>query len=196
MSIENARKLRKSMTDAERAMWRLLRDRRLSGWRFRRQEPIDRYVVDFICFEARLVLEIDGGQHFESEADKRRDAYLQAQGLRVLRFWNNDVLSNREGVQRIILEALTRCAPDGAAPLIQLRLSSRRSLRLRILPPQGGKGIALKDCRITASEPACRPSSRRSRGRSCGRASRLRRISPAAGTGGICCRPGLRRAPA
>jgi very-short-patch-repair endonuclease len=116
MSIENARKLRKSMTDAERAMWRLLRDRRLSGWRFRRQESIDRCVVDFICFEARLVLEIDGGQHFESEADKRRDAHLRSQGFHVLRFWNNDVLSNREGVQQIIMEALARCAPDGAAP--------------------------------------------------------------------------------
>ena len=116
MSIENARRLRKQMTDAERALWRLLRDRRMSGWRFRRQEPIDRYIVDFICFEARLIIEADGGQHFESEADKRRDAYLQAQGFRVLRFWNNDVLSNREAVHRIIMEALARCAPCGAAP--------------------------------------------------------------------------------
>jgi very-short-patch-repair endonuclease len=116
MSIENARKLRTNMTDAERAMWRLLRDRRLAGWRFRRQEPIDHYIANFICFEARLILEIDGGQHFESEADKKRDAHLQSQGFRVVRFWNNDVLSNREGVQRVILEALARCAPDGAAP--------------------------------------------------------------------------------
>jgi very-short-patch-repair endonuclease len=116
MSIENARKLRKNMTDAERALWRLLRDRRMEGWRFSRQEPIDRYVVDFICFEARLIIEVDGGQHFESEADKKRDARLQSQGFHVLRLWNTGVLSNREGVHRMILEALARCAPSGAAP--------------------------------------------------------------------------------
>ena len=115
-SLEQARKLRREMTDAERALWRLLRDRRLSGWRFRRQEPIDRYIVDFICFEARLVIEVDGGQHFESEADKVRDGHLQSQGFRVLRFWNNDVLTNADGVHRIFTEALARCAPDGAAP--------------------------------------------------------------------------------
>jgi very-short-patch-repair endonuclease len=116
MSIENARKLRKNMTDAEHAMWRLLRDRRLRGWRFRRQEPIDRYIVDFVCFEVRLVLEIDGGQHFESKIDAQRDAYLQSQGFRVLRFWNNYAPSNREGIQEAILKALARCAPGGAAP--------------------------------------------------------------------------------
>ena len=104
------------MTDAERALWRLLRDRRLDGWRFRRQEPIDRYIVDFVCFEAHLIIEVDGGQHFESKADKECDAYLQSQGFRVLRLWNNDVLTNRDGVYRIITEALTRYAPYGAAP--------------------------------------------------------------------------------
>ena len=108
------------MTDAERALWRLLRDRRMERWRFRRQEPIDRYIVDFVCFEARLVVEVDGGQHFEFESDKRRDAYLHSQGFKVLRFWN-DVLVNRDGVYRTIVEALTRCAPGS---LIQLRLSA------------------------------------------------------------------------
>jgi very-short-patch-repair endonuclease len=63
MSTEYARNLRKGMTDAERAIWRLLRGRRVEGWLFRRQQPIDRYIVDFICFEARLVIEVDGGQH-------------------------------------------------------------------------------------------------------------------------------------
>ena len=104
------------MTDAERALWRLLRDRRIDGWRFRRQEPIDRYIVDFVCFDARLVIEVDGGQHFASEADKERDAYLRSQGFRVLRLWNTDVLANRDGAYRTNLAALVRCAPDGAAP--------------------------------------------------------------------------------
>jgi very-short-patch-repair endonuclease len=116
MSVENARNLRKNMTDAERALWRLLRDRRLEGWRFRRQEPIDRYIVDFVCFEARLIVEADGGQHFESKVDKERDAYLESRGFRVLRLWNTDILANREGVHRMIVEALARCAPGGAAP--------------------------------------------------------------------------------
>jgi very-short-patch-repair endonuclease len=111
-----ARKLRKDMTDAERALWRLLRDRRMGGWRFRRQEPIDRYIADFVCFEARLIVEVDGGQHFESEADEARDVYLESRGFRVLRLWNTDVLANRDGVHRMIEEALARCAPGGAAP--------------------------------------------------------------------------------
>ena len=97
-SLDHARRLRKDMTDAERALWRLLRDRRIDGWRFRRQEPVD------------------GGQHFASEADKERDAYLRSQGFRVLRLWNTDVLVNRDGAYRTIMAALGRCAPDGAAP--------------------------------------------------------------------------------
>ena len=115
-SLEYARTLRKDMTDAERALWRLLRDRRMKGWRFRRQQPIDRYIVDFVGFEARLVIEVDGGQHFESKADKERDTYFQSQGFRVLRFWNTDVLASPDGVHRLIEEALARCAPVGAAP--------------------------------------------------------------------------------
>jgi very-short-patch-repair endonuclease len=106
MPNRSARKLRKTMTDAERAMWLFLRQRQVEGRRFRRQVPIDHYIVDFACFEARLIIEVDGGQHFESESDKTRDAYLAAQGFRVLRFWNNDVLANREGVFQVIAEAL------------------------------------------------------------------------------------------
>ena len=98
MPNQNARQLRKNMTDAERALWRLLRQRQVNGLRFRRQVPIDHYIVDFACLEARLVIEVDGGQPFESQADKTRDAYLRSQGFRVLRFWNNDVLSNQDGV--------------------------------------------------------------------------------------------------
>ena len=114
--LDYARRLRKGMTDAERALWHLLRDRRMDGWRFRRQEPIDRYTVDFLCFEARLIIEVGGGQHNESESDQTRHAYLQSQGFRVLRLWNADVLVNRDGVYRTIVTALARCAPDGAAP--------------------------------------------------------------------------------
>jgi very-short-patch-repair endonuclease len=94
------------MTDAERCLWRLIRDRQLGGWRFRRQHPIGRYVADFACVEALLVIEVDGAQHAESSRDQVRDEYLRLRGWRVLRFWNNDVLTNANGVVTTILAAL------------------------------------------------------------------------------------------
>jgi len=107
MPNQNARRLRQNMTDAERALWRLLRQRQIKGLRFRRQVPIDHYIVDFACLEVRLVVEVDGGQHSDSEADRKRDSNLHSQGFRVLRFWNNDVLSNPDGVCRTIIDALS-----------------------------------------------------------------------------------------
>jgi len=101
--IKKARKLRKNMTEAEQALWNRIRDRQLSGNKFRKQAPIHRFVVDFVCFEKKLILEIDGSQHKgQIEYDKERTAWLMSQGFTVLRFWNNDVLQNMEGViQRI-----------------------------------------------------------------------------------------------
>lgn len=102
----HARRLRRDMTDAEKRIWYALRDRRFAGWKFRRQETIgDRYVVDFICFKASLIVEIDGGQHSD-EVDAERTAFLVAEGYRVIRFWNNDVMSNLEGVASRLYEAL------------------------------------------------------------------------------------------
>jgi very-short-patch-repair endonuclease len=100
------RKLRGSQTDAERKLWFALRDRRLSGFKFVRQEAIGPFIVDFVCRDRSLVIEVDGGQHSESQPDVRRDAYLKGEGYRVLRFWNNDVLTNRDGVLLTILDAL------------------------------------------------------------------------------------------
>ena len=100
-----ARRLRGNLTDAERALWRQLRHHQL-GARFRRQFPVPPYIVDFACVEARLIVEADGGQHNVSARDERRDAALSAQGWRVLRFWNNEILTNRAGVLRTIAEAL------------------------------------------------------------------------------------------
>ena len=102
-----ARRLRRAQTDAERRMWMLLRDRRISGVKFRRQHPIGAYVVDFCCAEARLIIEIDGGYHASNRnADATRSRVLEVQGYRVLRFWNNEVLGNTAGVLHRILEAL------------------------------------------------------------------------------------------
>src|SRR5881394_2044309 len=100
------RKLRTQQTDAERKLWFALRDRRLDGFKFVRQEAIGPFIVDFVCREKDLVVEVDGGQHSESVQDVRRDAHLACEGYRVLRFWNNDVLTNREGVLLTILDAL------------------------------------------------------------------------------------------
>ena len=101
-----ARALRSRMTDAERKLWFALRDRRFAGFKFRRQVPIGRFIVDFVCFEARLVIEVDGGQHADSLQDQRRDRWFAANKFRVLRFWNNEVLSNLEGVMTLLAETL------------------------------------------------------------------------------------------
>jgi very-short-patch-repair endonuclease len=102
-----ARKLRREMTDAEKIMWRLLRDRRFEGVKFRRQMPIGPFVADFASAEYQLVIEIDGGQHSESESDVSRSRYLTQQGWRVVRFWNNEVMKNREGVLESLQQTLT-----------------------------------------------------------------------------------------
>ena len=100
------RKLRAAATDAETKLWLCLRDRRLYGLKFVRQEAIESNVVDFICRDKRLIVEVDGGQHADNPRDQDRDHKLEMAGYRVLRFWNNDVLKNREGVLQIIAEAL------------------------------------------------------------------------------------------
>jgi very-short-patch-repair endonuclease len=101
-----ARTLRARMTDAERKLWFALRDRRFAGFKFRRQVPIDRFIADFVCFEARLVIEVDGGQHAGSLQDRWRDRWLAANGFVVLRFWNNEVLLNLEGVLTVLSNKL------------------------------------------------------------------------------------------
>lgn len=103
------------MTEAERLLWHHLRAHRLHGHKFRRQQPIGPYIVDFVHFGARLVIEADGGQHNGSASDARRDAWLKHQGFTVLRFWNNDVLLNVEAVLEAILDALP-LSPSSLSP--------------------------------------------------------------------------------
>jgi very-short-patch-repair endonuclease len=103
----NAKKLRRNATDAETKMWRLLRDRRLAAFKFRRQTPVEGYILDFVCFERKIVVEVDGSQHFESSQDRERDAALTREGFHVLRYWNNDVLQRPEAVLEDILERFT-----------------------------------------------------------------------------------------
>ena len=108
-----ARALRRDMTKAEGRIWSRLRAHRFQCYSFRRQYPIGRYVADFVCLEARLIIEIDGGQHASTEAkrDERRDAWLRSQGFVISRYWNNDVLTNLTGVLEDIAEALRKLSP-------------------------------------------------------------------------------------
>ncbi len=109
-----ARQLRHSMTDAERRLWSKLRNRSLGGYKFRRQVPIEGYIADFACVEAKLIIELDGGQHTTSgEADQRRTEAIGSAGFLVLRFWNRDVLTRTDFVLDEIAAALAlRSSPD------------------------------------------------------------------------------------
>jgi very-short-patch-repair endonuclease len=121
---ERSRLLRTSMTDAERLLWSKLRMRQLYGLVFYRQKPIGEYIADFYCPKAKLIIEVDGGQHYSSEGleyDKVRDEYMAGLGLEVMRFTNTDVLTNIEGVVESI-EGVIR----GKSPLIPLFQSGRR----------------------------------------------------------------------
>ena len=109
-----ARALRARMTHAERKLWFALRDRRFANFKFRRQVPIGPFIADFICYTARVVVEVDGGQHADSWTDERRDRWFAANDFLVLRFWNNDVLSNLEGVLTSILDTLRGRTPHPA----------------------------------------------------------------------------------
>ena len=106
MNTTRARQLRKNSADAERALWKRLRNKQLLGCKFKRQAPIGRYIADFACFSRNLIVELDGGQHLaQEEYDAERSEWLRSQGFRVLRFWNNDALADTDSVlERIMLE--------------------------------------------------------------------------------------------
>jgi very-short-patch-repair endonuclease len=106
---KNAKLLRQRQTDAEQLLWYRLRSRRLDGFKFRRQMPIDPYIVDFVFMSARLIVELDGGQHAAvTSKDESRTKILRREGYAVIRFWNNEVLLNLDGVLTVILETLKR----------------------------------------------------------------------------------------
>jgi very-short-patch-repair endonuclease len=108
--IVRSRELRKNSTDAEQLLWRLLRNRQLAGAKFRRQYPVGKFILDFYCVDHRLAIELDGGQHSHPKnkaADIGRTKILAAKGITVLRFWNNEILANTEGVLEVIWKTLT-----------------------------------------------------------------------------------------
>jgi very-short-patch-repair endonuclease len=100
-----AKTLRKRSTDAENLLWKHIRAKRLQGLKFRRQEPIGKYIVDFVCYERRVIIELDGGQHnVDIDKDEERALWLKNRGFKILRFWNNDVLKKIEEILEVILK--------------------------------------------------------------------------------------------
>ncbi len=105
------------MTEAEKRVWQILRSQRMRGCKFRRQVPIGRYIAGFVCHEARPIVEIDGGQHdVLSPREAERNQFLQSEGYRILRFWNNEVLGNLDGVHETIARELGRITPTQTLP--------------------------------------------------------------------------------
>ena len=148
-TVPLARKLRRQETEAEKRLWQHLRDRRLGGFKFRRQEPRGRYVADFVCLERQLIVEIDGGQHAErAHDDAQRTAALERDGFRVLRFWNNEALGNTEDVLQVILNALEERGAPSPLPLPKGR---------------GRRGVLRKDPDLE-EDSECVPSPRRGEG--------------------------------
>ena len=105
---DHARAMRADATRAENLLWQALRRNQLEGLSFRRQYPLDGYILDFVCFRPKLIVAVDGGQHAEAASDAERDAHFLRQGFTVLRFWNDDVIRNIEGVCREILAATAK----------------------------------------------------------------------------------------
>lgn len=106
------RELRRNQTQVEKKLWRHLRSKQFEGLKFRRQEQIGQYIVDFVCYKEKLIIELDGSQHNDAhEKDEIRDNWFKSQGFRVLRFWNNEVMINIEGVLTVIRESCTNHPP-------------------------------------------------------------------------------------
>ena len=140
--IATARNLRRRQTDAEKALWRLLINRTFLGSKFRRQHAIGPYVVDFVCLDSKLIIELDGGQHAVNKtADDARTAELQSQGFWVLRIWNNDMLSNRDGVLLLLEQAIRSPHPS---PLPQAGEGVQRRQDVIPRPLAGEEGTRRK----------------------------------------------------
>jgi len=133
-TIQKARTLRSNLTDAEQFLWQRLRLRQLDGHKFRRQRPLGPYIVDFVCLEKKLIVEVDGGQHSDHKVyDEKRDHWLKSQGYRIVRIWNNEVLKNIEGVIEII-----QCAADEPPPVSSPGFGGEKYTRGAVLDKLGG----------------------------------------------------------
>ena len=157
-TVAAARKMRRTSTDVERELWHRIRDKQIDNFRFRRQRPIGKYIVDFICLDAKLIIELDGGQHANDVAyDERRTAFLRSLGYRVLRFWNSEVIENIDGVLVRVREELL-CA--NANPTLTLPLAGEGIDRASgdgvavtpSLAPRGKVGMGVPRKKVTTTK--------------------------------------------
>jgi very-short-patch-repair endonuclease len=115
-----AKHLRKKSTDTENVLWKQLRAKRFEGFKWRRQEPIGKYIVDFVCYEKRIIVECDGGQHIvQKDKDSKRDEWLKDRGYKILRFWDNEVLQNLDIVLDVIWKVLSDHPPPNPLPSME-----------------------------------------------------------------------------
>ena len=142
-----ARHMRHDPTEAERVLWLALRGRRFLAWKFRRQVPVGPYIADFLCFEARLIVEVDGGQHAENLRDAERDRWFEANGFGVLRLWNHEVLNSKSAALDAVHAALSVISTEGGAIRKRRTPSSAPSGHLL---PRGEKGEAAARSKCTA----------------------------------------------
>jgi very-short-patch-repair endonuclease len=132
-SKNNARKLRRKQTKAEQALWFLLRDRRFDGFKFRRQYPVGPYILDFYCPQAQMAIELDGGGHnigSQKQYDQKRTDFLTSAGIRVLRFWNNQVFREMEAVRTVVFNSLQNFSNVNPSPLVPLPQGERDTNRI------------------------------------------------------------------
>jgi very-short-patch-repair endonuclease len=176
--IPVAKTLRTDATDAERALWQCIRAHRLNGLKFKRQEPMGRFVVDFVCHDEKLIIELDGGQHAEQvRADDKRTKFLEARGYRVVRFWNDDVLKNMDGVLETVLRKLSPSPQPlsrqgRGAKGVEVKEAKSESKKLSPSPQplsrqgRGAKGVEVKEAKSESKKlsPSPQPLSRRGRG--------------------------------
>jgi very-short-patch-repair endonuclease len=117
--LDRARQLRKDLTDTERLVWSKLRNRRFAQFKFRRQVPLGNFIVDFVCFDRRLIVELDGGQHtLQREYDEKRTGWLKSQGFDIVRFWNHEVFQDWDAIEELIWRKLQQ-NPSPPTPLPQ-----------------------------------------------------------------------------
>ena len=142
------------MTDAERLLWQHLRNRELGGYKFRRQRPVGPYIVDFVCLEKKLVIEVDGGQHAgQVELDAKRSGYLDDKGYRVMRFWNNEVLTETESVLTVILSSLegniTSISPSSPSPRPSPRVERENKDKSSLIEERENKCEGRKNIKVS-----------------------------------------------
>ena len=155
MLLDLAKTMRTQPTDAEHRLWQHLRAKRLLGFKFRRQQPLGNYIADFVCFEPRTIVELDGGQHNGQSKDLVRDAWLTSQGFKVLRFWNNEVFENLEGVLERVLAQLQKPSPS---PLPLSRKGRGNIASFASLPLYEGGIEGQGDASQSSNQPGLKPS--------------------------------------